>query len=139
MSTHKHMPITHPGGHVKTKALQQFHAVHFRYLISPAFYKCFINSWEFLRWCSGKESTCQCRRPKRHRLDPWVRKIPWSRKRQPTPVFLLGKSLGQRSLVGYSPWDYKGVGHNLATKQQYQQQTGLLTVPLHGFRLLYSK
>ena len=32
----------------------------------------------------------------------WVRKMPWRRKWQPTPVFLLGKSHGQRSLVGYS-------------------------------------
>ena len=35
--------------------------------------------------------------------DPCVRKIPWRRKWQPTPVFLPGKSYGQRSLVGYSP------------------------------------
>ena len=34
-------------------------------------------------------------------FDPWVRKIPWSRKWQPTPVFLLGESHGQWSLVGY--------------------------------------
>ena len=39
----------------------------------------------------------------RCRLDPWVRKLPWSRKWQPTPVFLPGESHGQRSLVGYSP------------------------------------
>ena len=37
----------------------------------------------------------------------WVRKIPWRGKWQPTPVFLLGKSHGQRSLVGYSPWGLK--------------------------------
>ena len=37
-------------------------------------------------------------------FDPWVGKIPWSRKWQPTPVFLPGKSHGQRSLVGCSPW-----------------------------------
>ena len=35
-------------------------------------------------------------------FNPWVRKIPWSRKWQPTPVFLLGESHGQRSLGGYS-------------------------------------
>ena len=34
-------------------------------------------------------------------LDPWVGKIPWKRKWQPTPVSLPGKSCGQRSLVGY--------------------------------------
>ena len=36
-----------------------------------------------------------------------VGKIPWRRKWQPTPVFLLGKSHGQRSLVDYSPWGRK--------------------------------
>ena len=46
---------------------------------------------------------CDCS----HRFDPWVEKIPWKRKWQPTPVFLPGKSQGQRSLVGYSPWGYK--------------------------------
>ena len=43
------------------------------------------------------------RRCKRPGLNPWVRKIPWKKKCQPTPVFLLGDSHGQRSLVGYSP------------------------------------
>ena len=40
-------------------------------------------------------------------FDPWVRKIPWRRKWQPTPVFLPGKSHGWRSLVGYSLWGGK--------------------------------
>jgi len=40
-------------------------------------------------------------------FDPWVGKIPWRRKWQPTPVFLPGESHGQRSLAGYSPWDRK--------------------------------
>ena len=40
-------------------------------------------------------------------LYPWVKKIPWRRKWQPTPVFLSGKSHGQRSLAGYSPWGHK--------------------------------
>ena len=53
---------------------------------------------------NGKEPACQCRRHKRCQFDPWVRKIPWGRKWQPTPVFLPGESHGQRSLVGYSPW-----------------------------------
>ena len=37
----------------------------------------------------------------------WVMKIPWRRKWQPVPVFLPGKSHGQRSLAGYSPWRHK--------------------------------
>ena len=51
----------------------------------------------------GKEPACQCRRSKRHRFDPWVRKTPWRRKWQPTPVSLPGRSHGQRTLGGYSP------------------------------------
>ena len=37
----------------------------------------------------------------------WVGKIPWRRKWQPIPVFLPGKSQGQRSLAPYSPWHHK--------------------------------
>ena len=51
----------------------------------------------------------------------WVRKIPWRRKWQPTPVFLPGNFHGQRSLADYSPWGHKRVGHDLATKRQQQR------------------
>ena len=49
--------------------------------------------------------------------------IPGSRKSpgegwQFTPVFLPEKSHGQRSLVGYSPWGWQRVRHDLATKKQ---------------------
>ena len=53
----------------------------------------------------SKESACN------EGDDPWVVKIPWKRKWQPTLVFLPGKSLGQRSLVGYSPKDRR-VGYD---------------------------
>ena len=59
------------------------------------------------KWCSGKESAWQCRRCRRRGFDPWVGKIPWRRKWQPTPVFLPGESHGQRNLVGCSPWAHK--------------------------------
>ena len=55
-------------------------------------------------WLSGKEPTCQWRKPG---FSPCIGKIPWRRKWQPTPVSLPGKSYGQRSLVGYSPWGHK--------------------------------
>ena len=42
----------------------------------------------------GKEPACQCRRHKRQGFHPWVRKIPWMRKWQPTPVFLPGEFHG---------------------------------------------
>ena len=45
-------------------------------------------------------------RLKRPGYNPWVVKIPWRRKSQPTPVFLLGESHGQRSLAGCSPWGH---------------------------------
>ena len=52
----------------------------------------------------------------------YIRSLAWEdpleEEWQPTPVFFSGKSHGQRSLVGYSPWGSKRVGHNLATKQQ---------------------
>ena len=53
-----------------------------------------------------KNLPCQCRR---HRLgfDPWVGKIPWRRKWQPTPVFLPEEFHGQRSLAACSPWGHK--------------------------------
>ena len=41
---------------------------------------------------------------KRCQFNSWVRKIPWRRAWQPTPVFLPRESHGQRSLAGYSPW-----------------------------------
>ena len=55
------------------------------------------------RWFSGKESVCQCRRPRRCGFSPWFVKIPWRRNWQPTPVFLPWKSHEQRSLIGYHP------------------------------------
>ena len=59
-------------------------------------------------WHMGKESTYQCRKPRKHGFDPQDEKIPWRRKWQPTLVFLSGKVHGQRSLAGYSPWGHKG-------------------------------
>ena len=65
----------------------------------------FTYDWGFPAGAGGKEPTCQCRRCKRCWFDPWVGKIPWRKKWQPTPIFLLGESHGQRSLTGYSPQD----------------------------------
>ena len=59
------------------------------------------------RWFSDKECSCQSWRHRRHGFDPWVRKIPWRRKCQPTPAFLPGESHGQNSLAGYSPCNHR--------------------------------
>ena len=60
---------------------------------------CHLYIFGFSGDASGRESTCQCRRCG---FSPWVGKITWSRKRQPTPVFLPEKFHGQRSVVSYS-------------------------------------
>ena len=71
-----------------------------------------LGSWSFwhLRGFPGgvdgkkKKIYLQWRRPE---FNPWLRKIPWRRKWQHTPIFLPGESHGQRSLAGYSPWSPK--------------------------------
>ena len=55
-------------------------------------YYLLISKDEPPRWLSGKESVCQYRSPRRRGFHPWMGKMPWSRKWQPTPVFLPGES-----------------------------------------------
>ena len=76
----------------------------FRIVFRPVF----IILRGFPRWCSSKESSCLCRRHKRWGFNSWVGKIPWSRKWQPTPVFLPGKFHGQRSPWGHKELDTTG-------------------------------
>ena len=68
----------------------------------------FINSSHckngFLGGTDGKIVCLQCWRPE---FDPWVGKIPWRRKRQPTLALSPRKFHGWRNLVGYSPWGRK--------------------------------
>ena len=60
-------------------------------------------------------------------LIPGVRKIPWRRKRLPTPIVLPGKSHGQKRLEGYSPWGHK---ESDTTKQLNNNETPELGLPL---------
>ena len=62
---------------------------------------------------SGKETACQCKRPW---LNSWVGKIPWRRKWQPTPVFLLGES----------PWTEESGGLQFMGFQRVIQDCGNL-------------
>ena len=57
----------------------------------------------------------------------WVGKIPWRRKRQATPIFLPGKSHGERSLVGHSPWGLKEL--NTTEHSVHTQVESSLTTP----------
>ena len=63
-----------------------------------------LSAMDFPGGSDGKESAYNAGDPG---FNPWVGKISWRRKWQPTPVFLSGKSHGRRSLVGYSPWGRK--------------------------------
>ena len=66
-------------------------------------------------------------------FDPWVGKIPWRKKWQPTPVSLPGKSCGPRSLVGCSPWGCKESGTTERLTLTYL--TLILGLPTLGRRL----
>ena len=98
------------------------------------YFKCILHlgerPLELPRWNSGKEPACQCRRHMRRRFDPWVRRIPWRREWQPTPVFLPGESLGQRSLAGYSPWGHKELG---MTEHTHRETTQILETVVDFF------
>ena len=65
-------------------------------------------------------------------VNPWVGKIPWRRAQQPTPVFLPGESLGQRSLPGRSPWGRKELDmtERLSTAQHVHSLLEIKDVPI---------
>ena len=106
---HSSMPAPLPQypAHIQTQTSMQLLTNH-----SLKFFLKYL--WGFPCGSSGKESTSQCRSHQRCGFDPWVGKMPWRRKQQATPVFLPGKACGQRSLVVYSPWGFKRVGHTWA-------------------------
>ena len=88
----------------------------------------FLGPWNFPGKSTGVGCNFlhqQCRRPG---FNPWVQKIPWKREWQPAPVFLLGKSHGQRSLVGYSTWDH----NELNTTEQLTLLNFLLFIMIHS-------
>ena len=72
-----------------------------------------------LEWDAIAFSACQFRRHKSYIFNSWLRKTFWSGKWQPSPIFLPGKSHGQRSLAGYSLWS----GKQLDMTQQLSTHT----------------
>ena len=89
-----------------------------------------LRSWDFSNhtqvnpwWLSGKRICLYCRRHRRCGFDPWVGKIPWRKKWQPSPVSLSGKPHGQRNLAGYSPWGLK----ELNTTEQRTHEVFIIT------------
>ena len=88
---------------------------YLKIIFSPTFIqlKSSIQFSVLSRWLSGKEPAYQCQRHKRHEFSSWVRKIPWGREWQPTPVLLPGKSHGQKSLESYSSLSLKDTTERL--------------------------
>ena len=87
-----------------------------------------IGFWAIYRASLVTQQAMQEMQWRKCKFDPWVGKMPWRRKWQPTPVFLPGEFHGQRSVAGYNPWGHKRVRCELATKQQQQK---LLTIGSH--------
>ena len=73
--------------------------------------------------------------PYRSGFDPCIRKIPWRRKGQPTPVLLPGESHGGRSLVGYSPWCRK----ELDTTERLHYITSYISTSWSEYMLILSE
>ena len=98
--------------HIPVKEFRQ------RVGIQNSMYKFPPNHWQTQKFQHAGEE---------HKLQQWKVTATWRRKWQLTPVFLPGKSHGQRSLAGYTPWGCKGVGHNLVTKQHWLVVTPVIT------------
>ena len=78
--------------------------MHLIHVAVPELHYFAIRSQDFPGGSDGKASVYNRTLPE---FDPWVGKIPWGRKWQSTLGLMPGKSHGQRSLVGYSPWGRK--------------------------------
>ena len=81
------------------------------------------NTWGFPGGARGKEPACQSRRHKFPGFSPWVEKIPWRRKWQPTPVCLPGESHGQRSQRVEDFWSYLAYMQSSQTPWNLQEDT----------------
>ena len=104
------------------------HDFYFKLLIAKIFTSYIVISNKhngFPGGASGKESTCQCRRRKRHGSG----RSPGREKWQPTPVFLPEISHGQRGLAGYSPWGLieSDMAEWLSTHTWTRQRPGALS------------
>ena len=85
----------------------------------PLFWFSKDDVWRLPKWLSGKEAACQCRRCKRHGFDPWIGKIPWRRKWQLTPVWIIPwtEEPGGLQSIGQQ-W----VGHDWAGMHTHMQK-----------------
>ena len=85
------------GKPIHVEIIDSFTALLLHINLHVCYYLLYTQMLELPRWLSGKESASKYRRCD---FNPWIRTISWRRKWQPTPIFLPGKSHGQRSLSG---------------------------------------
>ena len=78
---------------------------------------------------SGKESAQQCRRHKGHSFNPCIRKIPWRRAWQPTPVFMPGESLWTEEASRLRSIGSQRVGHDWSDLARMH----IVSIDFHGF------
>ena len=83
------------------------------------------------RGLNGKESACQCRRCRRLGFDPWVRKIPWRRIWQPTPLFLLWRQ-GRCHSHSHSHECFIGLGYRTQQGAGLQLRDWIRQHPCRG-------
>ena len=91
----------------------------------PACFLCFYFMLEYSRYYE------------RCGFHPWVKKTPWRRKQQPTPIFLPGKFHGQRSLVGYSPWGCKESDTTEQLSTQFQVYSKVIQLYIYMYLLFF--
>ena len=106
--------------------------------------KCWVVTliWMKIRGFPGglevEKYTGQCRRHRRHGFNTWIGKILWSRKWQPTPVFLPEKSQGQRSLSSYSPWVHQELNTTEHTHSQLEFKSYARELLIPGYKAYWS-
>ena len=94
--------------------------------------------WASLHNISTYASNCICLQCGKPGFTPWVGKIPWRRKWQPTPVFLPGESHGRKSLVGCNPWGRKESDTIDRLHFHFQASNSHLTLDMRRIKLLVS-
>ena len=84
--------------------------VHNRCSVNKVLIKCLL--WTRHLVLQQQRISLQCRRPKKHKFDPWMGEIPCRRKWQPTPLFLPGKILWTEEQGGLQSMGTQRVGHD---------------------------
>ena len=98
-----------------------------------------LNIWKEKGFPSGSDGKEYAHNAGDLGLIPGLWRFPWRRNWQPTPVPLSGEFHGQRSLVDYSPWGLKRVGHGLKTTMKRKEILPMSHKPSLAFVLEHTR